>query len=48
MLNDILTVTDSSPASNKKFGWGDFTTEVIKTINEKCDNVVFMLWGKPA
>jgi len=48
LLNDILTVEDSKPASHKTSGWADFTNEVIALINKECDNIVFLLWGLPA
>lgn len=48
MLNDILTVQDSTPNAHKAGGWAKFTDEVIRTINTQCDNCVFLLWGLPA
>ncbi len=32
--------------SHSKIGWNVFTDEVIKTISDKQDHVVFLLWGK--
>lgn len=48
LLNAILTVVAHSPASHKGKGWEGFTDTVIKTISEKHDHVVFMLWGNYA
>lgn len=48
MLNSILTVEDGSPMSHKNYGWEKFTDHVIDLINQKKENVVFMLWGSPA
>ncbi len=48
LLNAILTVVASSPASHKEKGWEDFTDFVIKTISEKREHVVFILWGNYA
>ena len=48
MLNDVLTVTDSKPASHKASGWADFTSYVLKKINKEKQGVIFLLWGKPA
>jgi uracil-DNA glycosylase len=48
LLNAILTVIAHSPASHRDRGWEDFTDTVIKTISDKKDNVVFLLWGKYA
>ena len=45
LLNSVLSVVADSPASHKDKGWEDFTNMVIKTISEKQDHVVFMLWG---
>ena len=45
LLNSILTVRANSPASHHKMGWEDFTDAVIKTLNEKCEGLVFILWG---
>lgn len=48
MLNSILTVEAGKPMSHKNMGWETFTDHVIDLINEKKENVVFMLWGSPA
>lgn len=48
MLNAVLTVLASSPASHKGRGWEIFTDSVIKTLNDKRENIVYMLWGKYA
>lgn len=48
LLNDILTVKDSTPNAHKEGGWGDFSTEVIKIINKECTGIIFLLWGAPA
>lgn len=45
LLNAILSVVAGSPASHQGKGWEDFTDTVIKTISEKHEHVVFMLWG---
>ncbi len=45
LLNNVLTVEDGLPDSHKKIGWGKFTDNAIKYINENCENVVFILWG---
>ena len=44
MLNDILTVEAEKPTSHKKAGWIEFTEEVIKVINNECENIIFLLW----
>jgi uracil-DNA glycosylase len=48
LLNSLLTVADGSPNSHKNLGWDIFTDRVIDLINEKKQNVVFLLWGAPA
>lgn len=44
MLNAILTVKAWLPASHSKIGWEAFTDIVIKTISDKKEWVVFILW----
>jgi len=48
MLNNILTVCHASPASHKGRGWEIFTDKAIEIINDKLDNIVFLLWGSHA
>lgn len=48
LLNATLTVRAGAAGSHQKQGWEKFTDEVIRTINNKKNNVVFMLWGKYA
>jgi len=36
------------PGSHQGKGWEVFTTEVLKVINIKKNNIVFILWGKKA
>ena len=45
LLNSVLTVEKNSPASHVNQGWETFTDNVIKLLNEKKDNLVFLLWG---
>lgn len=45
LLNAILTVRASQPASHKDIGWAQFTDAVIKKISYLKENVVFLLWG---
>lgn len=48
LLNAILTVVAHQAASHRKKGWEEFTDFVIKTISDKNENVVFILWGNYA
>lgn len=48
LLNNQLTVLAGQPMSHKNIGWNEFTDKIINLINEKKENVVFILWGAPA
>lgn len=45
LLNAILTVERQKPGSHKDIGWQTFTDAVIQTISERCEGIVFLLWG---
>lgn len=45
LLNAILSVEKSKPASHQHFGWENFTSAVISAISKNLNGVVFMLWG---
>jgi uracil-DNA glycosylase len=46
LLNAVLTVNDSEAASHKNAGWEKFTDAVIKTISDRREHIVFILWGR--
>jgi uracil-DNA glycosylase len=46
LLNAILSVRQNAAGSHQKIGWGTFTNQVIKTISDKKDGIIFLLWGK--
>jgi len=46
LLNATLTVRASEAGSHQGLGWETFTDEIIKTISNQRENVVFLLWGK--
>lgn len=48
LLNTVLTVEKDKANSHKDIGWEIFTDYVIKQINDKLNNVVFILWGRYA
>lgn len=48
LLNTVLTVEAGLAHSHAKIGWETFTDHIIKVINEKCDGVIFLLWGAHA
>ena len=46
LLNAILTVRADSPASHRNLGWEKLTNAAIKTLSDKKERLVFLLWGK--
>jgi len=48
LLNAVLTVEEGKANVHKNRGWERFTDKIIKTVNEECENVVFVLWGNYA
>jgi len=48
LLNTVLTVDAHEANSHRGLGWEQFTDSVIEIVSEELDNVVFILWGKPA
>lgn len=45
LLNSVLTVESGKAGSHQKQGWETFTDEVIRSLSEKRDKLVFVLWG---
>ena len=45
LLNSVLTVEEGKPGSHQKQGWEEFTDAVIRALNDKRENLVFILWG---
>ncbi|MEO0897686.1 MAG: uracil-DNA glycosylase [Bacteroidota bacterium] len=48
MLNTILTVRAGQAKSHHKRGWEHFTGAVLNTLNKERENLIFLLWGRPA
>lgn len=48
LLNATLTVRAGSAGSHQRRGWEEFTDAVIKTLSEKKEGLVFLLWGRYA
>jgi len=48
LLNAVLSVRAGEANSHKGKGWENFTDATIEAISDKLDNVVFILWGRPA
>jgi len=45
LLNAVLTVEAGQANAHKDKGWEHFTDKIISLINERCEHVVFILWG---
>lgn len=48
LLNTVLTVRKGERWSHKTKGWENFTDRVISLLNEKEEEVIFVLWGNAA
>ena len=48
LLNAVLTVRSGEPTSHSGIGWQPFTDAVIRCISDRCEGVVFLLWGNYA
>lgn len=48
LLNAVLSVEEGNANSHQKKGWETFTDTVIQAVSDQLENVVFILWGKPA
>ena len=48
MLNSTLTVREHQPKSHSRRGWEEFTDAAVAALNEKRENLVFLLWGSDA
>lgn len=45
LLNAVLTVKAHEAASHSRLGWNQFTDAVIRTLSERREGLVFLLWG---
>lgn len=45
LLNATLTVESNKAGSHQNQGWELFTDKIIHLLNDKKENLVFMLWG---
>lgn len=45
LLNAVLTVEGGFAASHSRAGWQEFTDAVIRSLSERRDGLVFLLWG---
>lgn len=48
LLNATLTVRRAEAGAHQNKGWEEFTDAVIRAVNDKHENIVFMLWGSYA
>ncbi len=48
LLNTILTVEKDKPMSHHNIGWEIFTDKVVKTLNDREEFIIFVLWGNNA
>lgn len=48
LLNTVLTVREGQANSHKGKGWEEFTSQVIRALNNRNEPVAFMLWGANA
>lgn len=48
LLNAMLTVEARNAGSHQKQGWETFTDRVIQLLSERCEGLVFVLWGSYA
>ena len=45
LLNSVLTVEDSKPASHQGKGWEIFTDCIISQLSNRREGIAFILWG---
>lgn len=45
LLNASLSVKQGEPMSHSQIGWETFTNKIIYELNEKSENLIFLLWG---
>jgi len=48
LLNVVLTVEEGKVNAHKGRGWEIFTDKIIELVNDRCEHVVFVLWGSYA
>lgn len=48
LLNSVLTVVAGRSGSHQGYGWEQFTDKIVNIVNAQRENVVFLLWGRPA
>lgn len=48
LLNNVLTVEAHKAGSHRGKGWETFTEATVQYLNDSCEHLVFMLWGRDA
>jgi len=48
LLNATLTVQQFTAGSHQNKGWEEFTDAIIRALNDKRENIVYILWGSYA
>ncbi len=48
LLNTSLTVRANEAASHQKYGWEQFTNQIINLLSKEKSGLVFLLWGNAA
>lgn len=48
LLNSVLTVRSHEAFSHRGKGWEEFTTAIVKLLNDREKPLVFILWGSSA
>ena len=48
LLNAVLTVERAQAGAHQGKGWETFTDAVVAAVNQRCERVVFLLWGAHA
>lgn len=48
LLNSVLTVVEGRAGSHQGIGWERFTDKIVSVVNDRCEHVVFLLWGAAA
>jgi uracil-DNA glycosylase len=48
LLNTVLTVRSGIARSHRNCGWERLTVEMIRTLNQSKEHLIFILWGKDA
>lgn len=46
LLNATLTVRANQAGSHQNKGWEKLTDHIIQLVSDKCEGIVFLLWGK--